>query len=190
MSTRRLRPFLSRTSLVETERLRALAAAAEPLRTALKPCACARSVQPEVVQVNIMSGVPFLQIDWLKDSEMLRDQGLVVSHLAGAPAERDAPGVEDHDIVGEGEGELDVLLDQKNRLAFMLQAQERAADLRDDQRRKSFGRLVHQQHRSEEHTSELQSRVDLVCRLLLEKKKKKKKKKIKTKINTKIKIEQ
>src|SRR5438105_10115686 len=29
--------------------------------------------------------------------------------------------------------------------------------------------------RSEEHTSELQSRVDLVCRLLLEKKKKKKK---------------
>src|SRR5207247_7091368 len=28
-----------------------------------------------------------------------------------------------------------------------------------------------QRHRSEEHTSELQSRVDLVCRLLLEKKK-------------------
>src|SRR5690349_22592863 len=36
--------------------------------------------------------------------------------------------------------------------------------------------------RSEEHTSELQSRRDLVCRLLLEKKKKKKKKqKYKTK---------
>src|SRR5438105_15606370 len=32
--------------------------------------------------------------------------------------------------------------------------------------------------RSEEHTSELQSRVDLVCRLLLEKKKKKKNKKV------------
>src|SRR5690349_24028528 len=31
-------------------------------------------------------------------------------------------------------------------------------------------------YRSEEHTSELQSRRDLVCRLLLEKKKKKKKK--------------
>src|SRR5438105_5709832 len=31
--------------------------------------------------------------------------------------------------------------------------------------------------RSEEHTSELQSRVDLVCRLLLEKKKKKQRKK-------------
>src|SRR5207249_10810594 len=31
--------------------------------------------------------------------------------------------------------------------------------------------------RSEEHTSELQSRFDLVCRLLLEKKKKKKKRK-------------
>src|SRR5690349_22914958 len=36
--------------------------------------------------------------------------------------------------------------------------------------------------RSEEHTSELQSRRDLVCRLLLEKKKKKK---IKNKINNK-----
>src|SRR2546422_1939990 len=32
-------------------------------------------------------------------------------------------------------------------------------------------------HRSEEHTSELQSRLHLVCRLLLEKKKKKNKKK-------------
>src|SRR5436190_4973269 len=37
-------------------------------------------------------------------------------------------------------------------------------------------------YRSEEHTSELQSHSDLVCRLLLEKKKKKKKKKIYQKI--------
>src|SRR5437667_10529320 len=36
--------------------------------------------------------------------------------------------------------------------------------------------------RSEEHTSELQSHHDLVCRLLLEKKKKKKNKKMKTTI--------
>src|SRR5438270_10528956 len=38
------------------------------------------------------------------------------------------------------------------------------------------------EQRSEEHTSELQSQSNLVCRLLLEKKKKKKKKKI-TSIN-------
>src|SRR5699024_11744602 len=39
--------------------------------------------------------------------------------------------------------------------------------------------------RSEEHTSELQSRFDLVCRLLLEKKKKKKYKyKVRTKTDT------
>src|SRR5438874_4589866 len=38
--------------------------------------------------------------------------------------------------------------------------------------------------RSEEHTSELQSRRDLVCRLLLEKKKKKKKKNRKNKKKT------
>src|SRR5699024_11289599 len=36
---------------------------------------------------------------------------------------------------------------------------------------------VQEGNRSEEHTSELQSRFDLVCRLLLEKKKKKNKKK-------------
>src|SRR5438105_7579254 len=37
-----------------------------------------------------------------------------------------------------------------------------------------FGQRLHGPHdlRSEEHTSELQSRVDLVCRLLLEKKNK------------------
>src|SRR5437588_11101002 len=39
------------------------------------------------------------------------------------------------------------------------------------------GEVGIRQHRSEEHTSELQSHSDLVCRLLLEKKKKKKKKK-------------
>src|SRR5207249_12089707 len=38
-------------------------------------------------------------------------------------------------------------------------------------------------NRSEEHTSELQSRFDLVCRLLLEKKKKKQKSNIITKEN-------
>src|SRR5204863_10136897 len=42
-----------------------------------------------------------------------------------------------------------------------------------DGRRPERGRALHA--RSEEHTSELQSRRDLVCRLLLEKKKKKKK---------------
>src|SRR2546429_4909033 len=35
-----------------------------------------------------------------------------------------------------------------------------------------IARLCEQAHRSEEHTSELQSRLHLVCRLLLEKKKK------------------
>src|SRR5690349_24256764 len=40
--------------------------------------------------------------------------------------------------------------------------------------------------RSEEHTSELQSRRDLVCRLLLEKKKKKKKKQKQTNVRIKV----
>src|SRR5690349_23919185 len=40
---------------------------------------------------------------------------------------------------------------------------------------RSSGKVCNGQGRSEEHTSELQSRRDLVCRLLLEKKNKKKK---------------
>src|SRR5882762_6863246 len=139
MSTRRLRPFLSRTSLVETERLRALAAGAAPLRRPVKPCPCARSVQPEVVQVNIMSGVPFLQVAWLKDSEMLRDQSLVVSHLAGASVERDPAGVKDHDFVGKIERELDVLLDQEYRVALLFQPQEGTSHFCHDQGGQAFG---------------------------------------------------
>src|SRR2546428_3616535 len=42
--------------------------------------------------------------------------------------------------------------------------------IRDDQSDPSTGQKMYEQ-RSEEHTSELQSRSDLVCRLLLEKKK-------------------
>src|SRR6266705_3654071 len=53
--------------------------------------------------------------------------------------------------------------------------------------RKSSGRKRRRFRRSEEHTSELQSPYDLVCRLLLEKKKKNKKKKIKKKKKKKIK---
>src|SRR5437588_5099803 len=40
-------------------------------------------------------------------------------------------------------------------------------------RKRPFAFFRHAQFRSEEHTSELQSHSDLVCRLLLEKKKKK-----------------
>src|SRR5690349_24220879 len=49
----------------------------------------------------------------------------------------------------------------------VVEDQEHAREKCRDRRKRKFGR-------SEEHTSELQSRRDLVCRLLLEKKKKKK----------------
>src|SRR5687768_17762993 len=47
-----------------------------------------------------------------------------------------------------------------------------------DDRPEAARAVASQADRSEEHTSELQSRLHLVCRLLLEKKKKKKKKDI------------
>src|SRR5438132_7092558 len=50
-----------------------------------------------------------------------------------------------------------------------VEEQVRTGGERDGQRQR------HEHARSEEHTSELQSHSDLVCRLLLEKKKKKKK---------------
>src|SRR2546421_5417841 len=49
---------------------------------------------------------------------------------------------------------------------------------------RSRSRTRKTQERSEEHTSELQSRSDLVCRLLLEKKKKKKNNDLHTKSKT------
>src|SRR5687768_17652197 len=60
-----------------------------------------------------------------------------------------------------------------------LDRQGRQPDQRDgrEQARGRALRAVAEQERSEEHTSELQSRLHLVCRLLLEKKKKKKKNK-------------
>src|SRR5438876_8440765 len=65
---------------------------------------------------------------------------------------------------------------------------EDPADLRQPSPLHVVGQMVeHQtaQHRSEEHTSELQSPVHLVCRLLLEKKKKKTKNNIKANITLK-----
>src|SRR5205809_7046862 len=51
---------------------------------------------------------------------------------------------------------------------------------REGSRRRPARTAPYQPDRSEEHTSELQTRLHLVCRLLLEKKKKKKKKSITT----------
>src|SRR5699024_12476055 len=48
---------------------------------------------------------------------------------------------------------------------------ERAAERAEDRQRGTMTRVAGDDRRSEEHTSELQSRFELVCRLLLEKKK-------------------
>src|SRR5690349_22231625 len=58
---------------------------------------------------------------------------------------------------------------------FRSRPEDEHGEHRERQRDEGDHRLVvHGLPRSEEHTSELQSRRDLVCRLLLEKKKKKK----------------
>src|SRR3712207_8609914 len=77
--------------------------------------------------------------------------------------------------------ELDELRQlQRDRLAVVLQDLERqsvleveavVADALGGQGELLVGRFVHEVERSEEHTSELQSRPYIVCRLLPEKKK-------------------
>src|SRR5690606_29780169 len=59
---------------------------------------------------------------------------------------------------GQGFGVLDVFEDGSSWISFYGNENNRA-------------KLLYQKERSEEHTSELQSRENLVCRLLLEKKK-------------------
>src|SRR5437867_5131099 len=59
----------------------------------------------------------------------------------------------------------------------------RGASARLPVRRRARERVARLGPRSEEHTSELQSPYDLVCRLLLEKKKKKNKRKVREKVS-------
>lgn len=47
--------------------------------------------------------------------------------------------------VGDGRGEAEVLLDEKDREALALEAADRLADLLDDDRRQPLGRLVEQE---------------------------------------------
>src|SRR5438477_9769721 len=70
-----------------------------------------------------------------------------------------------------------------SRLDFLKRRHEQSCTLVGSKVRRERPQLgARSAARSEEHTSELQSHVNLVCRLLLEKKKKKKKKKEKKKI--------
>src|SRR5438034_8678737 len=71
-------------------------------------------------------------------------------------------------VVAPRDGEVDEVVVAPDRLEES--RADRRAGLAGARR---IGRLARSRERSEEHTSELQSHSDLVCRLLLEKKKKK-----------------
>src|SRR5262249_37522874 len=57
----------------------------------------------------------------LEHAKMLRDDRVVELDLAGRSAKHHPSGIDDDDIVGEVERELDVLLDQDDRLALGLE---------------------------------------------------------------------
>src|SRR2546422_8332476 len=66
------------------------------------------------------------------------------------------------------------LFRSRHKFRAQQQIQARQRHHHHDQRKRAVNRVMVALARSEEHTSELQSRLHLVCRLLLEKKKKKK----------------
>src|SRR5690242_21506342 len=74
-----------------------------------------------------------------------------------------------------GRNAVQRLREEPQYLAIEPQREEQQAadELREDQQHAGIGFRIGIDRRSEEHTSELQSHVNLVCRLLLEKKKKK-----------------
>src|SRR5215813_7440246 len=106
----------------------------------------------------------------------------LASSIPRRSVSRRRPGAErPHDL--EGEARVDLRrscrgADRRRARITPRRRRPRAASgrARPDRRAWPLGR--HRSRRSEEHTSELQSRPHIVCRLLLEKKKKKKNKQI------------
>src|SRR3712207_8868459 len=76
-------------------------------------------------------------------------------------------GVGDEAVVQQLHGDIGVLSDEKAQVQVAGVVERAVADVLDHVLAVGVGR---QTNRSEEHTSELQSRQYLVCRLLLEKK--------------------
>ena len=76
---------------------------------------------------------------------MLVQIGAVLELGGAGPRDDDPAAVEHDDIVGDGEDELGVLLDQEDRQALLLEPADRRHHLGDDLRRQALRRLVHQQ---------------------------------------------
>src|SRR5713226_6427356 len=96
--------------------------------------------------VVISDDCPLTTDHCLEHPEMLGDHGVVDLDLVRRAGEHHPPGVDDHHVVGEVERELDVLLDQHDRLPFGLELGDGATDLGDELRRQPLRGLVHQQH--------------------------------------------
>src|SRR3954469_10732287 len=86
--------------------------------------------------------VTFL-LSLLEHPQMLRDHALVRLRLGRRSGKHDRAGIHDHDVIGKVERELDVLLDEHDGKPLGFELRDGAANLVDDLRRESFGRLVH-----------------------------------------------
>src|SRR5436190_2527069 len=113
--------------------------------TAYEICACAGLIaMAKAAVIPILRSMRLL-LGWNSDSEVSVDlaharlQGRVGNHVHDAA-------VLDHVIaVGHRLREAEVLLDQQDGKAFLLEARDGAADLLHDHRRESLGRLIEHQ---------------------------------------------
>ena len=111
MSIRRRLPLRLRTTRIGPAARLATAAPVARLRVRVAArCAWRGSVHAGITHVNIMAVFPFDAA--LKHAEMLHDQCVIVAHLVYRSREGDAAGIQQHHVVGEVEGQLDVLFDE------------------------------------------------------------------------------
>src|SRR5262245_32721272 len=82
----------------------------------------------------------------LDNADMLRDDLVVELDTVRWAFEHHRAGIDDYHVVGKVERELDILLDEQDRLALGLELRDGAPDLSHKLRRQPLRRLVHQEH--------------------------------------------
>src|SRR5262245_66294734 len=101
-------------------------------RTSRPDLPCLRAAVAAYLFHCSVIAVPWFSRRWRlsKHTQVLRHNGVVELDLIGGAAKHDATGIDDDDIVGKGEREFDVLLDQHDRLALGIYMRDGAAELR------------------------------------------------------------
>ena len=97
-----------------------------------------------VGHVSSSATLPYQLSVAARDAEVLIEHLRLVPQRGRRALEHEAPGRQHVDLVGDGERELQVLLDQQDGVAAFAQPPHDLLDLQHQSRRQAFRRLVHQ----------------------------------------------